>query len=266
MYPILFTIGEYVFPSWHVFFILAFVIAGLQSLVLAQYLDLDLSAVKKIFVLVYLGGYFGARAFNILVEEGLSFNETLVSFLDRLIQLGGMTFYGGMLSAILLGYLGAYLLFKKPLERSKAFFLGICCGFLGLGIGRIGCFLNGDDFGKPISDTYPSFLATIIPPLEDNLLRYPVQLWEAGLAFLLFFIGRRWILNQKTRNFEFSAYGLLSIYCVFRFIIEYFRGDVRAMFFEDALSISQLVSLCLLIFVFLKLLIKFSNNSKINNT
>lgn len=88
---------------------------------------------------------------------------------------------------------------------------------VGLGLGRIGNFINGELWGNVTDVPW-----AMIFPHVDNLPRHPSQLYEAALEGLALFV----ILNlfvRKPRPIG-SVSGLFLIgYGVFRFMIEYVR-------------------------------------------
>lgn len=248
MYPILLQIGDFILPAWHVFFALAAFATGYAFLSLAAKDGYSTGPLKRLYVVTYFGGYFGARAFNIIFEEGGAAGS-LSAFLTALITPGGMTFYGGFIGACILGLL---YLRQLPGNRLRLVDLALVSGFLGLGIGRIGCFLNGDDYGKVVTDasgfpigndTFWWHLVVSFPKVLDHLPRYPVQLISTAFGVGLFWLGAR-LWQQRSLPDGKIALGSVAAYGVFRFIIEYFRGDPRQFF--AGLAISQWVSIILL--------------------
>ena len=117
---------------------------------------------------------------------------------------------------------------------------------LGIGIGRIGCFMAGCCWGNPsdlpwaVTFTHPESFTTM-----KHIPLHPSQLYEAAGALLIYFY-----LFKKFRNREYNGqiffHGLLT-YSLLRFLIEFFRGDeYRGYVWGDIISYSQFVSLLLL--------------------
>ncbi len=241
MHPILFQYGSLVIPAWHVCFALGGVSAYFFLQRFRKKMGLSFDQVKKLFLICYVAGYFGARALSILVEQPHLHDPQ--GFLFGLFQLGPMTFYGGFLAAGFCGFL--YLFVHKRNWLSVGDVIVVAC-FLALGIGRIGCFLNGDDFGKPIINGDP-FWGVSFPVLKDGMnqvIRYPVQLMETTYVWL-FVAAFLWSLKKLDAGtvcfLAFIYYG------VGRFILEYFRGDDRGWVVSESLSTSQFIS----VFIFL---------------
>lgn len=169
----------------------------------------------------------------------------------------GITFLGG-----LLGGAGAFLLiyfiyYHKDIPN--AFhrlcqilpFIGLCIP-LAHAFGRIGCFLAGCCYG--IETTSP--LGVKFPGLSTPV--YPTQLFESAflflLALLLFFL-----FQKKKEKWNMEIY--VISYGVFRFFIEFIRGDDRGSFIPG-LTPSQFWSICLLIGGLIALLIHLIRSHK----
>lgn len=251
MYPILFEYNGFIVPAWHVLFMLAALGTGIVFLRFAEADGYESRSLRILYLLTYFGGYFGARAFNILVEEQQQ-RSFLSSFWVDLLTPGGMTFYGGFLGALVVG--GLYVTFTGFPRKLRLVDLSLVCGFLGLSIGRIGCLLNGDDFGKVITDERWQFLAVRFPKVLDDLPRYPVQVMESLFALAIFAVGVTfWSKRWRKRGMRAGGLSLaaVSAYALFRFMIEFLRGDPRQFF--AGYSVSQWVSGLLLLGVMIGL-------------
>ena len=78
----------------------------------------------------------------------------------------------------------------------------------------------------------------------NGVRRFPVQLVEMGLNFALFWLMFIWLRKGKHKGRLMQWY--LLIYPVYRFILEFFRGDdYRGFIF--GLSTSQFISLLILL-------------------
>ncbi|QIW16715.1 prolipoprotein diacylglyceryl transferase [Pasteurellaceae bacterium RH1A] len=146
---------------------------------------------------------------------------------------GGMSFHGGLIGVIVAMLWTSYRQRKSFWQTAD--FVAPLIPF-GLGLGRIGNFINGELWGNVTNVPW-----AMIFPHVDNLPRHPSQLYEAALEGLALFI----ILNifvQKPRPTG-SVAGLFLIgYGVFRFLIEYVREpDVEL--FLNILTRGQLLCL-----------------------
>lgn len=102
--------------------------------------------------------------------------------------------------------------------------------------GRLGCFFAGCCYGR---DTQ-SMLGVVFPGLGRPV--YPTQLFESAFLFLLFGI-LAWLVFR--RNFYQGMSVYLFAYGVFRFLIEFIRGDDRGVLL-GGLSPSQTLSLVMI--------------------
>ena len=95
-------------------------------------------------------------------------------------------------------------------------------------MGRIGNFLNGELWGRPIDSHIPW---AIIFPDGGMVARHPSQIYQSlgegwGL-FLTLYIISRW----KQREGALSAY-FVMFYSIYRFFVEYFRAaDAQINYF-----------------------------------
>jgi phosphatidylglycerol:prolipoprotein diacylglycerol transferase len=127
---------------------------------------------------------------------------------------GGMSFHGGLIGVIL-----SALFFTKA-KKFDFFTLTdmlVLTAPIGLGLGRIGNFINGELYGR-ITDVPWA----MIFPDGGPLPRHPSQLYEAFLEGFVLFVAL-WFLKDK-----FSKSGILSsifliLYGIFRFFVEFFR-------------------------------------------
>jgi prolipoprotein diacylglyceryltransferase len=114
---------------------------------------------------------------------------------------------------------------------------------LGHGFGRIGCFLAGCCHGSPTDGP----LGVLFQGMSEKML--PVQLFEAGFEFALF--GVMMIFYPKLKKHFLETY--LFSYGVFRFVLEFFRGDNRGGT-GTVFSPSQIISLIMIVAVVLLIL------------
>ena len=197
---------------------------------------------SSLFVVCYAAGYFGARFLSILVEEPQV--TGLENFLTAMFRFGPMTFYGGGIAAFLAGTLYCY--FSK-LRFADCLDIGMIAGFVALAVGRIGCFLNGDDYGKPVSMGVwgqKPIWAVVFPALGDGIPRWPVQLMESIAVFLM--VGcLMWAYQRTVLKPRPGMIGFLSIvlYADLRFTLEFLRDDFRGFAFGTWLSTSQFIAI-----------------------
>tara|TARA_B100000579_G_scaffold74789_1_gene57603 strand:- start:1103 stop:1900 length:798 start_codon:yes stop_codon:yes gene_type:complete len=150
---------------------------------------------------------------------------------------GGLSFHGG-----LLGVITSLLIFCK---RKGVEFLRLMDGValsmpIGLGLVRIGNFLNGELYGKATNGEW----GFIFPTDPFGLLRHPSQLYESfGEGLLLFLVLLLISRLSKVRGVVSSSF--LIFYGLIRFIIEFYRQpDAHIGYIAfDSLSMGQILCL-----------------------
>ena len=241
MYPILYEYEGFLVPSWHV----AYVCGAVAAFYSLRYLNRSLlhpltdRQLGRFFGLVYVAAYFGARGLHIIVESAVSGRNPLLE-LGKISQLGGMVFYGGFLCGSIAG-IGYCLRNKLPLGNVAN--VAMPSLLLGLSIGRIGCFLNGDDYGIPAAGPF-TILAFENPVLNDGIRRWPVQLFESLAA--LFGSGYAFWCRRKQGLPKHLGLQLVFYYAACRFFLEFIRGDERGWWVPGVLSTSQGISVGLI--------------------
>ena len=159
---------------------------------------------------------------------------------------GGMSFHGGLLGVII-----AIFLFSK--NKNANFFkltdIIACVSPIGLFLGRIANFINGELYGK--ISTLPW---AVVFPNGGNIPRHPSQIYEAILEGLVLFILINFLAIKKkliTKAGYISCFFLIS-YSIFRIFVENFREvDQHIGYFFNYFSMGTLLSILTLITGFL---------------
>ena len=182
------------------------------------------------------------------------------------LSFGGITWLGGVAGA----FPAVLILVHRLVPKKRGYALDVLDALIpGLavahGLGRVGCFLGGCCFGRvtesPLGVVFPegSLAETLYPnPLADGSLPVlPTQLLEAGLELVLFVTLI--LLSRRTRRYNTAIWSMA--YAVFRFTLEFFRGDDRG---STALPISpaQVLSILLFLFGLLVLLMRLGYTPK----
>jgi phosphatidylglycerol:prolipoprotein diacylglycerol transferase len=174
-----------------------------------------------------LGGMAGAKL--LWVFEHLGEEPTR----DLIFSRGGMSWFGGLAGGVLAGL--AVMQWKR---LPKVAVLAAATPALAVGhlIGRIGCFLVGDDYGRPSSLPWAVAFPEGLPP--TNVPVHPTQLYEAvalvPIALLLVRLRRRGASDRVVLGSYFLLAGAL------RFGIEFIRINERVI---GSFSVAHLASL-----------------------
>lgn len=165
---------------------------------------------------------------------------------------GALTFMGGLIGGVACFILGTVFVAKQPIQQQFWRIANLIAPsiLVAHAFGRIGCFLGGCCYGKATD----SWIGVQFPYPHYKVI--PTQLIESAFLFLLCAALIVMLLKFKKENLLMLTY--LYAYSIFRFILEFWRGDDRGGFLVG-LSPSQwqsivmflvAVALTLYIFVF----------------
>jgi phosphatidylglycerol---prolipoprotein diacylglyceryl transferase len=231
MHPILLHFSSFTLYTYGFFLAMGFLAAIWFSKRNARFYDLKPDDISDLFFVILVCGILGARLLYVFIN----FEEFQSNLWDIFkIWNGGLVFFGGFIAAVA-GSVVMLNIKKLPfLKTADTLSPGVA---LGHAVGRLGCFFAGCCYGREctlpfaVQFSHPDSLAPL------NVYLHPTQIYMAVANLLVFFL-LIWIQRHKRfHGMVFLSYVIL--YSVFRFIIEFFRGDFRGDFFFGFLSISQ---------------------------
>jgi len=198
----------------------------------------------------------GARLLYVIVELGQG-SQVGRSYIENPLKVlyfweGGLVMYGGTAGAVVGGILCCR---KYRLPTASAVDVGTIAAFAGLVVGRIGCLLVGDDYGRVVPEEFRHlpFPITIRVPAElpDHSLfgaenagqvLWATQIWMSFNVLVIALVGT-WLLGRRRYPGQVFLVMMLA-YSITRGLIEMFRGDAARGFWYG-LSTSQWISLAL---------------------
>ncbi|GAB5526259.1 MAG: hypothetical protein Roseis2KO_41310 [Roseivirga sp.] len=283
MFPIhLKLFGEFNTFYEGIYFSLGVAFAFLITFRNAGKMGVDRDMLSLLLVVALGSGIIGASLFQQLFYKDVSsFSEIFTTWSK------GLSITGAVVIGPVLTYL--YCRYKK-LPYWKLFALVVPGIILAQGVGRLGCFMNGDAHGTaselPWAMSFPRYGHTVpgFEELKDNryqsdawkysmrnglvqqddqrsALLHPSQLYEFLADLLLFFV-LIWLLQKvrlKAWNEKIVPFVYIGGYAVIRFLIEFTRAD-RDLAEGAALSQMQWVLLVVLL-VSAVLVVKFRKES-----
>ena len=203
---------------------------------------LDVDALSSLGFWAIGGAIIGAKALMI-VRELPEYAAAPSEMFSLSVLASAGDFYGGFIGALV-----ASAIFFRRHPRLPFWRTADLCGpaiALGQAIGRIGCFMAGDDYGRPtqlpwaVTFTDPDAASIGGAPLGVPL--HPVQLYESIVCLALFVV-----LVRLSRRIRFDGEVILVytlVYAIARFVLEFFRGDAdRGFVFGGLLSTSQFIA------------------------
>jgi phosphatidylglycerol:prolipoprotein diacylglycerol transferase len=196
---------------------------------------------------VVIGAILGAKALMVFrsLPEYLAHPSSFLSLTT--LQAAG-DFYGGFVG----GLIAAAVFFARYPDLPRWLMADLCGPAIALGqaVGRIGCFMAGDDYGKPT--TLPWAVTFHDPDAADiggaplGVPLHPVQIYESLVCLVLFFF-LVWLARRKRFDGEIIlTYAI--VYAIARFMMEYVRGDAdRGFILGGLLSTSQAIAIIVLL-------------------
>jgi phosphatidylglycerol:prolipoprotein diacylglycerol transferase len=177
-----------------------------------------------------LGGLVGAKLLWTAEHAG---EEPLLSLV---LSRGGMSWFGGFVG----GILGGLIVMKRqrlPVLRTLAAATpALACGHA---IGRIGCFLVGDDYGRPSDLPWAIAFPQGLPPTDVPV--HPTQLYEMAALLVVTALLIHWRRRRVPDALVLGRYLLLA--GAIRFAIEFLRINERIL---GPFTLAHLVSASLM--------------------
>jgi phosphatidylglycerol:prolipoprotein diacylglycerol transferase len=240
MHPVLFRLGPLTVHTYGVLVAIGFLVGILFAARQAKKEGIPSDKMLDLGFYLILSAIVGSRLLFIVVNA----RHYIASPLDIFkLWEGGLVFYGGILLAV---PTGIWYVTRNRLGLWKT--ADICAPAIAIGhaFGRLGCFSAGCCYGKGAASlpwavvfTDPNCLA------PTNVALHPTQLYESAgelINFLILISLRKY----KTLNGQiFMSY--LILYSVLRFIVEFFRGDAERGFIFLNFSVSQGISIMMLL-------------------
>ncbi len=157
---------------------------------------------------------------------------------------GGMSFHGGALGVIIGGLIFAR---RNKLDFHKLADAAVPIVAIGLGLGRLGNFINGELWGRPSNLPW-----AMIFPDGGQVARHPSQVYELILEGIVLAIVS-FILLRKVKTPGIVFWSFIGLYGIFRFMIEFVRVPDTLDFYDKFgfilgfMSIGQFLSLLMII-------------------
>src|SRR5690554_362374 len=183
-----------------------------------------------------LGVIIGGRLGEVLFYQPAHYLANLLEIVQ--VWKGGMSFHGGFL-----GVLFAVWLYARKQDRGFWQITDFIAPLIpiGLALGRIGNFINGELWGRVAPAELPW---AMVFPWVDALPRHPSQLYQAAGEGLLLFIVL-WLYAARPRPVKAVSAMFLIGYGTLRFVAEFFRTPDSGIFDFLSLGLSTAQWLCL---------------------
>ncbi len=237
--PVIVQIGPFALRWYGMMYLLGFLIGYLVIRTLSRRRQLPLNQDGQSDLLFYcvLGVILGGRFGYVLFYHASYYLQHPLQIFS--VWEGGMSFHGGLLGVVVAALLFAWR------RKLSALLLGdilTTAAALGLGLGRLGNFINGELWGRVTTVPWG-----MVFPAAGPDPRHPSQLYEAVLEGPVLFAVLWWLhRRQAAHGVPFFAFFLL--YGLFRFVVEFFRQpDAHLGFLWAGATMGQLLCVPMMI-------------------
>lgn len=248
VYPFIIHLGRFTITGYGIMLMAAFLVSGWVFAKELARAGRDPTVAWDCVVFAVIGGLAGGKIYYALLVHDSS----------ALFSRGGLVWYGGFAGGVLA--VAAYVWWKKLPIPAMGDLVAPALA-IGYSVGRIGCFLVGDDYGLPTTVPWavafpqgsPPTTARILErefhvqlppgtPPEQVMAVHPTQLYEVFLALAIF------LLLWRLRRHRFAPGWLLGIYLALmgmeRLFVEIFRAKDDRFF--GPFTLAQVLSVAMI--------------------
>ena len=211
MYPILFHIGSLTIHSFGVMMAVAFVAAGAVGRWQFKKRGVTSDFIYPLVIAAVIGGLLGAKIHYLILHPS--------EFPGNILSGSGLVWFGGLFGAILAVVIVTLVRKQNLAGIMDAGAIAVPVGYV---FGRLGCFLNGDDYGIPTKLPWGIAFPKGSPPTTVKV--HPTQLYEV-LASVVIFALMLWVVSPRFKREGPLMFAYLIFAGVERFLVEYVRTN-----------------------------------------
>jgi len=211
MHPVLFRVGDFTVSTFGLMLAIAFLVGTWIASRMMEEKGLDPELATTLLIYVMIGGVGGSKlyyAIDVSLREDIPFTSLLFAR-------DGITFYGGLIGGFLLGAIGCRRHGVSVITFANCAAVALA---VGQALGRVGCFLVGDDYGRATDVPWGLSFPEGAPPTFETV--HPTQLYE--VAWLVPVAAFLWARRRKS-PFLFGEY--IALNGLGRIIIEIWRTN-----------------------------------------
>lgn len=211
MYPELFHIGGFTMNSFGVMMALAFIVGGFVAHWQFKKRGVRPDFIYGLLIAAVIGGLVGAKIHYLILHPA--------EWPGNLLSGGGLVWFGGLFGAIVAVVIVTLLAKQRLAAVMDAGALAVAVGYA---VGRMGCFLRGDDYGVPTNLPWGMSFPKGLPPTTVRV--HPTQLYEIAASLVIFALIA-WVISPRFKR----EGGLIFAYAVLagieRFLVEFVRTN-----------------------------------------
>jgi phosphatidylglycerol---prolipoprotein diacylglyceryl transferase len=232
--PIFFRLGPLAFRWYGLMYLLGLTAAYflIKSRAAASQVELSKDQLYDLVVYAAFGVFLGGRLGYTLFYNFRFYAENPLKILA--VWEGGMSFHGGLMGTIV-----AIVWFCRK-RRLPVFPIGDLAALsapIGLGLGRLGNFINGELYGRSTDADW-----CMVFPSGGGECRHPSQLYEAGLEGVVLF-ATLWTISLRQTPPGTVFWSFITGYGMCRLIVEFFREpDYHLGYILGPFTMGQLLS------------------------
>jgi phosphatidylglycerol:prolipoprotein diacylglycerol transferase len=235
--PVLFEVGPFAIRWYALAYIFGLVGAWqyVRMLVRRPPQPAELHDVDDFLVWATLGVVLGGRLGYVLFYKAGFFLDNPLAILQ--VWKGGMSFHGGLLGVVVVGVVFARRRGIRLLPFADVIF---CAAPIGLFLGRLANFVNGELFGRPADVPW-----AMVFPRGGPVPRHPSQLYEAALEGMVLFVVLHllWRIEAVRQRAGVLSGVFLVGYGLARAVVETFRQpDAHIGFLTGGSTMGQWLS------------------------
>jgi phosphatidylglycerol:prolipoprotein diacylglycerol transferase len=211
MYPVLFKIGWFTMNSFGLMMALAFILGGFIAYWQFKKRGVRPDFIYGLLIAAVVGGLLGAKLHYLILHPS--------EWPGNLLSGGGLVWFGGLFGAVIAVVIVTLISKQRLAAIMDAGALAVSIGYA---VGRMGCFLRGDDYGIPTSLPWGMAFPNGLPPTTVKV--HPTQLYEIGASLVIFAL-LAWVISPR-----FKREGpLIFVYAILagieRFLVEFVRTN-----------------------------------------
>lgn len=232
MYPELFSIGPFTIHTFGLMMALGFVAAGVMAHFEFKRKGMNPENVYWLTLAAAVGGLVGSKIHYLLLHLDELKDDPLAGAFSG----AGLVWYGGFIGGLLAAMVVARL---YRISIAMVLDAGAPSMALGYAFGRMGCFLNGDDYGKPSDLPWAMEFPEGSPPTPPGVSVQPTQLYEVFSALGIFAILL--YLRPRLKNNWEMFLAFLVMAGIERFLVEFVRFNREGQTQQQYLALATAV-------------------------
>lgn len=232
MHPILVHFGPVTVHTFGVMMAVAFIAAGIVGRWQFKKRGVPPDFIYPVVIAAVIGGLLGAKIHYLILHPS--------EFPGNILSGSGLVWFGGLFGAIVAVVIVTLVRKQRLGGVMDTAAPGVAIGYV---FGRLGCFLNGDDYGKPTKLPWGMSFPNGSPPTPTGVRVQPTQLYEAAASLVIFAIVV-WVLSPRFKREGTLIFAYLILAGIERFLVEFVRTNPPA-----ALGLTQQQWISIFLFV-----------------